>query len=227
MKITHKAFCLACRLQHRIRARSADHLFAAYSDWCEKHQHKNGCLPGLRSLGKDGIEAFGDNSDIKQALQSTQTLTFTSLQSLASSATAGACGTFVDNSTNLYSDASIMVHIVAVNTAPASDKNIYVFGFGSHDGSIFTSTGTSGGTVGTDNALTFPSVSTLPIVMPLIGTIPYPVQNKAIDAGPFYMSSGFRKLPPYWGVAILNFSGMALAASANTVTYRGMYDTVI
>lgn len=227
MKHTHTAFCMTCRKKHRIAAVSAQHFMDAYSDWCEKHQQKRGCVTGVRSTGKDGIEAFGDNADVKEAMQTEQSMTVTNLHSLASSATAGWTSTFVDNSSNLYLDSLVSVHLTAVNTAPGSDKNIYVFAYGSTDGAIFTSTGTSGGTVGSEGALTFPSISTLPIVMPIIGVIPYPVQNKALDGGPFSVAKAFGGiLPVAWGIAILNFSGFTFAAASNTVKYRGQYNTV-
>ena len=63
--------------------------------------------------------------------------------------------------------------------------------------------------------------------MPLIGIIPYPVQNKAINGGPFSVKKAFGRLPYAWGVAILNFSGMTLAGSGNVVIYLPCYDTVI
>lgn len=214
------AVCHDCGLQHPLFARTPQGLMSAFDDWREKHPRHN--------IGiADNPLGYAGNADVKAASQAEQTMAVTALHSLASSATAGWSSPSVDNSSNLYLDAEVMIHLGAVNTAPGSDKAIYVFAYGSTDGTIFTSTGTSGGTVGTDGALTFPSISTLPIVMPLLGVIPYPVQNKAIDAGPFYLSNAFRRLPLYWGVAVLNFSGMALAASGNTVKYRGTYNTVI
>jgi hypothetical protein len=228
MKTTHHAFCLTCRKKHRIAAVSAAHFLDAYSDWLEKHPRSRGCLPGLKSLGPDGIEAFGDNADVKEAFQAEQTMTVTNLHSLATSTTAGWTSASVDNSSNLYLDALVSVHVAAVNTAPANSKALFLYAYGSTDGSIFTSTGTSGGTVGTEGALTFPDVTTLPVVMPLLGVIPYPVQNKALDAGPFSVARAFGGvLPRAWGVAIINHTGMTLAASANTVKQQGTYNTVI
>lgn len=222
LPITDWAICRDCRLKHPIRAQTYGQVRDAWSDWREKHR---GHRIRLRRQLPEFAEPFGHNTDFKEASQAEQSMTVTNLHSLASSATAGWGSASVDNSSNLYLDAEIMIRIAAVNTAPASDKALYVFAFGSTDGAIWTSTGTSGGTVGTEGALTFPSISTLPIVMPLIGVIPYPVQNKAIDAGPFYMSNAFKRLPLFWGIAIINFSGMTLAASGNTVKYRGNYFT--
>ncbi len=216
------AYCSSCRVKHVIRPQSYAHLIDALDDFRQKHLRPT-CNLGVAT---EGIDDFRDNSDVKEASQAEQSMTVTNLHSLASSATAGWTSNSVDNSSNLYLDAEIMIHIAAVNTAPASDKSIYVFAYGSTDAAIFTSTGTSGGTVGTEGTLTFPSISTLGQVMPLVGIIPYPVQNKAIDAGPFYISSAFARLPLTWGLAILNFSGMTFAASGNTVKYRGNYSTV-
>jgi hypothetical protein len=165
---------------------------------------------------------------IKAQFDAEVPFTVTNLQSLASSATAGWTSAFVDNTVNLYLDAHVMVHLGAVNTAPASDKTIYLFAYGSTDGAIFTSTGASGGTVGTQGVLTFPSVSTLSIVMPLVAAIPYPVQNVAIDAGPYSVARVFGGiLPVAWGLAVINFSGMALAASGNTIKYRPTWTQIV
>lgn len=223
MDATHFAICWDCPRKHAIRAQSPQYLKDAFSDWQEKHI---GHAIELKPVHRQWMD-FPDNTDIKEAFQAEQTMTVTNLHSLASSATAGWTSGYVDNTSNLYLDALVAIHIAAVNTAPANDKAIYVFAYGSTDGSIFTSTGTSGGTVGTEGALTFPSIATpLPIVMPMIGVIPYPVQNKALDGGPFSVAKAFGGiLPPYWGVAILNYTGFTFAASGNTVKYRGKYNT--
>lgn len=214
--------CHDCRLRHPVPAHQC--LADARSDWREKHR---GHRLGLARV-RPGWMSYAANADVKAAFQAEQSMTVTNLHSLANSATAGWGSAAVDNSANLYLDALVAVHIAAVNTAPGSDKAIYVFAYGSTDGAIWTGTGTSGGTVGTEGALTFPSISTLPVVMPLIGVLPYPVQNKALDGGPFSVAKAFGgTLPTSWGVAILNFSGFTFAASGNTVKYRGTYNTVI
>lgn len=221
--LTHWLVCRDCRLKHPVAARSRQHLRDAKSDWCEKHKgHRVGLRRALPAwLGYTG------NADQKEAFQAEQSMTVTSLHSLASSATAGWSSASVDNSANLYLDVLVSLHIAAVNTAPANNQAIYTYAYGSTDGAIFTSTGTSGGTVGTEGALTFPSISTLPVLMKLVNVTPYPVQNKALDDH-FSVARAFGGiLPPYWGVCIVNFSGMTLAASGNTVKYRGVYATII
>lgn len=218
--------CRDCKKKHRVEPRRP--YLDQVSDWNEKHK---GHWISAKSLpvrrAKLDFSEWEDNTDNKEAFQTEQSMTVTNLHSLASSATAGWSSTFVDNTTNLYQDALVMIHIAAVNTAPASDKAIYIFAYASTDGSIFTSTGTSGGTVGTEGALTFPSIATpLPIVMSQIGILPYPVQNKALDGGAYSIAKAFGGwLPPYWGIAILNYTGFTFAASGNTVKYRGVYLT--
>lgn len=159
--------------------------------------------------------------------QAEQTFVATALQSLATSATAGWGSAVVDNTVDLFLDALVQVVLAAVNTVPGSSKAAYVYAYGGTSATNLTTTGTSGGTVGTQGALTFPDITTLAVVMPLIGMIPYPVQNKLIVSPPFSVARAFNNwLPPYWGVAIVNHTGMILAASGNTVKYRGLYETL-
>jgi hypothetical protein len=155
-------------------------------------------------------------NQILQTFQTEVSMTVTNLHSLASSATAGWMSASVSNATG-YINANISIHIPAVNTAPGNDKAIYVFMYASTDNAIFTTSG-SGAPTGSEGAITFPSISTLPIVMPMLGVIPYPVQNKALDAS-FQTLSCFRTLPQWWGLCIINFSGFTFAASGNTVKY--------
>lgn len=222
---THVLTCDDCRHWHDVYAESDKKLRAEIDNWAAKHPDHNRWLSSVPLWDRSG--AWKHNADVKEALQATQTMVVTNLHSLANSATAGWSSASVDNSANLYLDSSVMVHLAAVNTAPGSDQTFYIFAYGSQDGSIFTSTGTSGGTVGTEGALTFPSISTLRILMPQLGQVAYPVQNKALDGGPFMVKNALGYLPRAWGVAALNFTGFTLASSGNTVTYAGLYNTVI
>lgn len=145
---------------------------------------------------------------------------------LASSATAGWMSNAIDNTTNKYLDALVQIQLAAVNTAPANSKGIYIFAYGLlvTSGSAYTSTG-DGTPSGSEGTITFPDVTTLPVVAPQIGFIPYPVQNKAINGGPFSVARGFRGiLPAKWGIMMINHSGMTL--SVTDIYYTGIYKTV-
>lgn len=134
---------------------------------------------------------------------------------LASSATAGWMSNAIDNSTNLLLDALVHAEFAAVNTAPANSKAIFLYAFALVDGSgsAYTSTG-DGTPSGSEGTLTFPDVTTLAVVAPLLGVIPYPVQNKAINGGPFSIAACFGGiLPPKWCIGMVNHSGMTLSVT--------------
>lgn len=156
-------------------------------------------------------------------------MTVTNLHSLASSTTAGWTCTTVDNTTNKYMDALVQLILDPANTAPANDATFYLFFWGGEDSDELPTTGaTSGNTVGTEGALTFPAITgaqALPYV-----AIPYIGQDTALKTPVFSVCSVLGLpmgcLPPYWGVALLNYSGAALAASGNAVKWRGITHTV-
>lgn len=165
---------------------------------------------------------------VNVAYSAEQTMTVTNLHSLANSATAGWSSGTVDNTTNEYLDALVQVMLDPANTAPGSDAVFYLFFWGGEDSDEMPTTGAaSGNSVGTEGALTFPSISTTAQSLPSV-VIPYTAQDVAIKT-PIYSvceQLGVRHLPPYWGVALLNFSGAALAASGNAVKWRGITQTV-
>jgi hypothetical protein len=166
-------------------------------------------------------------ADRSLAYQAEQSFVVTALNSLATSPTAGWGSAVVDNTTNLFLDALVQIVLAAVNTVPGSSKALYVYAYGGSNATDLTTTGSSGGTVGTQGALTFPDITTLAVVMPLIGMVPYPVQNKLIVSPPFSVARAFNNwLPAFWGIACINHTGMILAASGNTIKYRGIYETI-
>jgi hypothetical protein len=161
------------------------------------------------------------------AYQAEQSFVVTALNSLATSPTAGWGSAVVDNTANLFLDAEVQVVLAAVNTVPGSSKALYVYAYAGSNATDLTTTGSSGGTVGTQGALTFPDITTLAVVMPLIGMVPYPVQNKLIVSSWFSVAKAFNNwLPPFWGVACVNHTGMILAASGNSIKYRGLFETI-
>lgn len=139
------------------------------------------------------------------------------LTSLASSATVGREAANVDNTTNLFLDALLVVKFKVANTAPANDQRLYVYGGGTVDGG----TTFSAGLTGTDASYTMQS----PTSLRLIGTVPTPTQNISYIGGPWRVSNAFGgALPAKWNVFILNFTGMALTgtASDHVITYQGV-----
>lgn len=145
---------------------------------------------------------------------------------LATSATAGWMSNAIDNSSNLYDDALVHVVLASVATAPANSKAIFLYAYGLVDssGALYTSAG-DGTPSGSEGTLTFPDVTTLPVVMPLIGVIPYPVSTKAINGGPFSVAAAFGGiLPVKWGIAMVNHSGMTL--NVTSIKYQEVKYTV-
>lgn len=143
------------------------------------------------------------------------TLTLTSAN-LTNSATAGWQSDGQDNTANLYLDALVQVQLAAVNTAPANSKALFLYAFGVADGSgtLYTGTGdtNAGGTVGT---LVFPDVTANALPCPLLGVIPYPVQNKAINSAPFSIARCFGGiLPAKYAIGMVNHTGMTLSVTA-------------
>jgi len=164
-------------------------------------------------------------ADIKEKFGAATAFTKTNAN-LASSPTAGWMSNVIDNSSNLYDDALVHVELAAVNTAPASSKAIFLYAYALVDaaGSAYTSAG-DGTPTGSEGTITFPDVTANAIPMPLLGTVPYPVQNKAINGGPFSVAKCFGGvLPPKWGICMINHSGMTL--SVTNIKYTEVSYTV-
>jgi hypothetical protein len=165
-------------------------------------------------------------SDIKLAYGAATAFTKTNAN-LTSSTTAGWRSNAIDNTSGKYIDALVEIELAAVNSAPAGSKAVFLFAYALVDpgAAAYTS---SGDTVpdGAEGTLTFPAVTTLPSPMPTLGVVPYPVQNKALNGGPFSVAKCFGGiLPPKWGVAMVNDSGMTI--SVTNVKYTEVYQTVI
>jgi hypothetical protein len=158
-------------------------------------------------------------------LSSSNTLTTTALQSLASSATAGWGSAAIDNTSTAYDDAEVQVCLDPANTSPANSKGFYIFVWGADNTGDYPTTGAAtGGGTGTEGALTFPDVTTTPNNLRLGQFINYQNADVLQKGCVFSVAQalGLTRLPAYWGVAIVNHSGAALAASLNTVKWRGV-----
>lgn len=218
--------CLPCGLIHHLPegVREAAASIRGFADRHADHQ-----LRFVLPADEGAWELMRGNADVKAALQAEQTMTVTNLHSLASSATAGWSSASVDNTANLYLDAWLQIVLDPANTAPANSKSFFVYAYGGTNSGDFTTTGAAtGGTPGTEGALTFPDVTANPVGLPRIGLIPYVNADVIQKSRPFSIGLAFGgELPPFWGAALINHSGAALASSLNTVKYRGKYATVI
>lgn len=147
---------------------------------------------------------------------SNQTITIT-LNSLASSATAGRQSTAIDNSTNLYIDALVQVNINMPGAGSvANDKCCYVYAYGTADGGTTYSDGVGG----TDGAFTHSD----PPNLRLIGVVNCPTNTGTYHGGPFSVAAAFGGiLPDHFGIVVRNYTGLTLNASGNTAIYQGVY----
>lgn len=235
------AVCHTCKLKHVAKPGTGEaaEFFARHADHKTDLIEPDPVLAKLRRLfsvdtfrrigdiytmDRMGYAGYRENASVKQAFGTATAFTKTNAN-LTNSATAGWQSNAIDNSSNLYIDALVSWELAAVNTAPGSMVAIFCYAFGLIEGSVYTSTGdaTPGGSEGT---LAYPSVSTSVVVAPLLGVIPYPLQNKAINGGPFSMAACFGgNLPPKWSVGMVNFSGMTL--NVTNIYYIEKYLTVV
>ena len=155
------------------------------------------------------------------------TFTITGLDSLANSATAGWGSGVIDNiTTDKFIDALLDFKLVFANTAPANNKAVSLFAFGGTNATDVGTTGaTTGGVCGTVGALTFPSIATLPNNLKFIGNIEHPANfasdSQVLPVISIAEAAGWRFLPPYWGIALVNYSGAALG-TGNAIKWRGI-----
>lgn len=158
-------------------------------------------------------------ASIKLAYASSASITMT-LASLASSATAGRESTAIDNTSNLYIDALVYLAVKLQTGTPANDKIIYVYLYGSEDGTNYTDNVT-----GSDAAVTLRVPTNLrfadAIQVPDSGGLTYksnPISVARVFGG---------VMPRKWGVVLRNYTGVTLSATEgdHTKSYTGVYYT--
>jgi len=154
---------------------------------------------------------------VKEALAAAVSMTVTALNSLASSATAGWQSAVVDNSSDLALDALVQVVLDMANTAPANDKAVYVYAY-SGIGTNYTNPCT-----GSEGTITITNPNNL---RPL-GVLTYQTADEVIKSPVMSVAAAFGGvLPPKWGLVIINYTGAAVAASGNSVTYQQLTGSV-
>jgi hypothetical protein len=137
------------------------------------------------------------------------------LASLASSATAGRESTAIDNTTDLYIDAFVQVKVALTSGTPANDKKVYVYVYGSEDGTTYTDNAT-----GSDAAITL----RVPPNARLLGVIECPDVSSptTYESQPWLVSQAFGGLiPRKWGIIVRNYTNLTLSAS--TSDYSAKY----
>ncbi len=239
------AQCLDCRVRHEIRPVAPGAPFLREMDeWSQKHLgHQIEFFSPMRNIPRDlddkawmkGGEApwwlenaeFKSNANIKLAFAGSAAMTFTSVNSLASSGSlAGASALAVDNTGNLYLDYLLAGFLTNnASTPPTAGTEIAVWAYRGYD-----DTPTYPDTMaGTDAAKT---VTTSNILYsgfkPAASMIVAATTNQVnpFDAGAISALFG-GVTPKLWSVWVTHNSGQALKASGNTVSYAGSYLTAI
>jgi hypothetical protein len=165
------------------------------------------------------LDGWRSNANVKAAFGSSSAITCT----LASIAEGGAReSTAIDNSTDLYLDALVRVHVKLQTGSPASEKAIYVYAYGSEDGTNYTDNAT-----GSDAAITL----RVPTNLRLIGTIAAPDSGGlTYKSHPFSVAPAFGGiLPRKWGIVVQNKTNIAFSATEgdHAKAYSGVYNTVV
>ncbi len=153
-------------------------------------------------------------STTKELLATSTSITCT-LASLASGSSREC--TAIDNGTNLYLDALVYLAIALQTGTPAGDKCVYVYAYGSEDGTNYGDNAT-----GTDAAVTMRSPTNLRLIgminTPDAGALTYKSQPMSVAAA----FGGI--LPRKWGIVIQNATGVAFNATEgnHTKTFTGI-----
>lgn len=154
----------------------------------------------------------------KVTYSAVQTVTVTALNSNTSSTTAAWASGEIDNTTDLYLDALVQVVLDFANTAPANDKATYVYAYGGLETGVLSNpiSGTLGDVTLTDITTTGQNIR-------LMGVMPYNTADEAVESSPMSVANAFGGvLPPFWGIVVIDYTGAAIAASGNTVKWRGI-----
>jgi hypothetical protein len=162
-------------------------------------------------------------STVKQEYGTYTAMTVTSLQSLASSISAGWQSARVDLQTSDKPlDVEIFVKLTTANTAPANDKAMYVY--------ICPMITTDGGTtwlVSDQGTTTLPTGTqgTTTNNLKLAGVLSYTTQQMVCQ-GSFNLSNAVGlSMPDGFSIIIVNFSGAALSTSC-VVAYRTITNSI-
>ncbi len=236
--------CLDCKVYHRTEIDVQADYIREMEEWNSKHPgHRTEFFSPRREIPRDlddytfdreGIapwwlehREFKPNANIKLAYAAAATLTFTSLNSLASDATLlqGASALAVDNTSNLYLDYALSGAIVNSNTTPTVGKEIDVYLYRAiTDGPVYPDT-----LLGTDALITMTSQNIINSSLKLAAQIIIAATASQVnyyDAG--NISQYFGGLTPSkWSTWVVHNSGQAILGSGNQQNCKGSYVTSI
>jgi hypothetical protein len=121
----------------------------------------------------------------------------------------------IDNSTDLFVDAQLLVKIKLAAGTPTGDKKVDVYAYGSLDGTTFTDNAT-----GLDGAVT----PRTPTNLQYLGAIECPDAGALAYPGFFgSVAMAFNGiLPRHWGIVLVNRTGVAFDTAGHIVQYRGI-----
>lgn len=162
-------------------------------------------------MASDIKAKFGTNNQ-------TITITLASLASDTTGARAGRQSTEIDNTSNLFLDALIVVKVKSGAASTVATGHVDVYAFSTVDN----------GTTRTENAGASDAAITLtdPPNARLIGTINVVANATTYYSGPFSVAAAFGGvLPAFWGLIIVNESGGTLDSTggSHSVIYQGVY----
>ncbi len=123
----------------------------------------------------------------------------------------------VDNSTNVYLDALVMVQIKSGASSTSATGTVNVYAYGTVDGGTTYTEG-----AGTDAGITL----TAPPNVRLIGVLNVVANATTYKSGPFSVAQAFGgTMPDHWGLIIENKSGGTLDGTegSHAKLYQGVY----
>ena len=158
-------------------------------------------------------------SSVKTAYGTSTAITIT-LASLAHSDVDGRESDAIDNTSDLFVDALVQVKVKLQAGTPSADKAVYVYAYGSEDGTIYTDNAT-----GSDAAITL----TEPANARLIGVIHCPAAGGlTYESQPMSVAKAFDYIMPRkWGIIVRNNTNVAFDATGgnHAAKYTGIYFT--
>lgn len=157
-------------------------------------------------------------ADIKQAFGTSTAITIT----LGTPLTNGSAreSVSIDNDSDLFLDALVLVSVQLASGTPSGDQSIYVYAYGSEDGTNFTDNAT-----GSDANITLRS----PTNLRLIGVISTPDSGAlTYDSHPMSVAAAFGGVMPRdWGIVVENQTGLSFGSTEgnHTKTFSGVFAT--